>query len=105
MGITVGGCIVGPDLAVLHLVLVKKGAEDIPGAGRVRVRPRSGKKSARAEASLTTRSPAALAQRGPPTFESYSAWRRRSRLPVSCVCRTLHYLEPAGRRQAVRGPP
>ena len=27
----------GPDLAVLHLVLVKKGAEDIPGAGRVRV--------------------------------------------------------------------
>ncbi|CAE7445158.1 RPS6 [Symbiodinium natans] len=28
---SVRGCIVGPDLAVLHLVLVKKGADDIPG--------------------------------------------------------------------------
>merc|ERR1712151_1337235 len=26
-----GGCIVGPDLAVLGLVIVKKGAEEIPG--------------------------------------------------------------------------
>lgn len=25
------GCIVGPDLAVMSLVLVKKGAEEIPG--------------------------------------------------------------------------
>jgi len=28
---SVRGCVVGPDLAVLHLVLVKKGAEEIPG--------------------------------------------------------------------------
>merc|ERR1711881_782759 len=28
---SVRGCIVGPDLAVLGLVIVKKGAEDIPG--------------------------------------------------------------------------
>merc|ERR1711957_125481 len=28
---SVRGCIVGPDLAVLSLVIVKKGAEDIPG--------------------------------------------------------------------------
>merc|ERR1711948_140324 len=28
---SVRGCIVGPDLAVMALVLVKKGAEDIPG--------------------------------------------------------------------------
>ena len=27
------GCIVGPDLAVMSLVLVKKGAEEIPGFG------------------------------------------------------------------------
>merc|ERR1712070_1283351 len=28
---SVRGCVVGPDLAVLHLVLVRKGAEEIPG--------------------------------------------------------------------------
>ena len=28
---SVRGCVVGPDLAVLHLVMVKKGAEEIPG--------------------------------------------------------------------------
>merc|ERR1719456_2004301 len=28
---SVRGCIVGPDLAVLSLVIAKKGAEDIPG--------------------------------------------------------------------------
>merc|ERR1719446_390520 len=28
---SVRGCIVGPDLAVMNLVLAKKGAEDIPG--------------------------------------------------------------------------
>merc|ERR1711877_109126 len=28
---SVRGCVVGPDLAVLSLVIVKKGAEDIPG--------------------------------------------------------------------------
>merc|ERR1711879_914044 len=28
---SVRGCIVGPDLAIMNLVIVKKGAEDIPG--------------------------------------------------------------------------
>merc|ERR1719231_1228853 len=28
---SVRGCIVGPDLATLQLVIVKKGAEDVPG--------------------------------------------------------------------------
>lgn len=28
---SVRGCIVGPDLSVVHLVVVKKGADDIPG--------------------------------------------------------------------------
>jgi len=28
---SVRGCVVGPDLAVLHLVMVKKGSEEIPG--------------------------------------------------------------------------
>ena len=28
---TIRGCIVGPDLSVMHLVIVKKGAQEIPG--------------------------------------------------------------------------
>merc|ERR1712182_170120 len=31
MGKSVRGCIVGPDLATMNLVITKKGAEDLPG--------------------------------------------------------------------------
>lgn len=43
---SVRGCIVGPDLSALNLVLVKKGAEDIPGLTDVRHPRRIGPKRA-----------------------------------------------------------